>query len=182
MHRLFVAIDFPDEIRGQLGGLCLGLPGARWVSEDQLHLTLRFIGEVDGDVFRSIKEALRAVTAPPFSITLRGLGCFPPRGRPRVLWVGVGRSEQLVQLRNRVEAALTRVGLEAEGRKFSPHITLARFREDLHLTRLGNYLAGNNLFSTPPVEIGAFALYSSFLTGKGAIHQLEATYPLRPPR
>lgn len=180
MYRLFVAIDFPDEIRGQLADLCLGLPGARWVPEEQLHLTLRFIGEVDGDVFRNIREALRAVRVEPFSLTLRGLGCFPPRGRPKVLWVGVDRSEPLVQLRNRVESTLVRLGLESEGRKFSPHITLARFREDVHLHRLGNYLAGNNLFATPPVTVAAFALYSSFLTGKGAIHQLEATYPLHP--
>lgn len=178
MYRLFVAIDFPDEIRRHLVALCLGLPGARWVPPDQLHLTLRFIGEVDGGVFDEIIEILRSVQVPAFILSLKGLGCFPPRRTPRVLWTGIAQSERLVLLRNRIESSLVRVGIEAEGRKFSPHVTLARFREEVHLSRLTSYLAGNALFEAGPFPVDRFLLYSSRLTAKGAIHQVEAEYLL----
>ncbi len=178
MYRLFVAIDFPDHVRARLAGLAHGLPGARWVPEDQYHLTLRFIGEVDGAVFRDIAAALETVTAPPFSLELKGMGCFPPRRQPRVLWVGVEADETLHLLQRRIEAALVRVGVPPEGRKFAPHVTLARLRTPVPRQRLGHFLAGNNLFAAGPIQVDSFLLYSSFLTPKGAFHQVEAEYRL----
>jgi len=177
MIRLFTAIDLPAEARERVSGLCCGLPGAKWVDEEQIHLTLRFIGEVDGALFREINEALALVRSAPFTLELKGLGTFPPRKQPRVLWVGVEKNEALVRLRNRVETTLVGCGLAPEGRKFAPHITLARLR-DPPLVRLTNFLAGNNLFGCEPFGVEEFHLYSSVLTPKGAIHQLEASYPL----
>lgn len=173
--RLFVAVDLPEPVRQQLTGLGFGLPGAHWVAAEQIHLTLRFIGEVDGAMFREVREGLAGVRSSSFAMQVQGLGYFPPRQQPRVLWAGVAKSEALVLLRNRVEATLVRCGLEPEGRKFAPHITLARLR-DTHLTRLTNFLAGNALFATEPFTVSEFHLYSSQLTAKGAIHQLEASY------
>lgn len=181
MYRLFVAIDFPEDIIQQLTRLCYGMPGARWVDEDQLHLTLRFIGEVDGGQFREIRDELATVKVAPFRMSLKGIGHFPPRKKPRVLWAGVEKNETLLLLKNKVDAALSRVDLPGDDRKFAPHVTLARFKEPPSFNRLTTYIAGNNLFSTMPFAISAFHLYSSQLTPKGAIHTIEASYPLGAP-
>ena len=88
MHRLFVAIDTPENIRAQLEALLSGVPGARWVTSDQLHLTLRFVGEVDGPTFRDIADALGGVEEEAFELALKGVGHFPPRGKAKILWAG----------------------------------------------------------------------------------------------
>ena len=177
MYRLFVAIDLPENVKQELSGLCFGIPGARWVPEEQIHLTLRFIGEVDGGVFRDIQEALGDIRTDPFEIWVKGVGFFPPRKTPRVIWVGVEPHDKVIVLRNRVESTLVRLGLEPERRKFSPHITLARLR-DTSLSKVTRFLAGHNLFATEAFPVHEFVLYSSTLTPKGAIHQQEAIYSL----
>ena len=177
MYRLFVAIDLPAETKKELAAICFGLPGARWMPVDQLHLTLRFIGEVDGGLYKDIQEMLATVTMAPFTIRLQGVGHFPPRKRPRVLWVGIEACDLLMRLRGRIESILVRGGLEPEGRKYSPHITIARL-QDTPLVKAGNFLAANGLFATTPFTVRDFLLYSSKLTPKGAIHTIEASYPL----
>lgn len=178
MYRLFAAIDLPPDIAAQLQGLCCGVPGARWVQPEQMHLTLRFIGEVDGGIFRDIKEGLAGIKAVPFSLQVKGLGFFPPRKAPRVLWAGISPVEEVSTLRNRIENRLVGMGLEPEGRKYSPHITLARLH-DTPPARLGRFLAGNSLFATEPFLVSEFHLYSSELTAKGAFHTIEASYSLQ---
>lgn len=180
MHRLFVSVDLPPAVKRELSQICYGLPGARWVEEAQIHVTLRFIGEVDGGVFRDIREGLAGIKGSPFAMRLAGLGVFPPRGQPRVLWAGIEPVAPVVALRNRVEAVLVGLGLAPEGRKFSPHVTMARL-SGTPIPRLTRYLAGNALFVSPEFEVDAFYLYSSVLTGKGAMHQVEAGYGLLPP-
>ncbi len=178
MQRLFTAIDLPEPVKEGLTEICCGLPGARWVEPAQLHLTLRFIGEVDGAAFREIREALAEIALPPFPMRLQGLGYFPPRKTPRVLWVGIEQpNDPLGQLRRRIEATIVRLGLEPEHRKFAPHITVARLKET-PMPRLAKFLAGNGLFATAPWEATTFHLYSSTLSAKGAIHTIEASYPL----
>lgn len=180
MIRLFVAVDLPENTKEELGRICFGLPGAKWVPPDQLHLTLRFIGEVDGGLFREIREDLEHVEARGFPMRLQGLGYFPPRQEPRVLWVGMEKSELLLQLRKRVDRQLAQLGVPPEKRNFSPHITIARLRET-PLVRLTNFLSGNALFSLPEFQVDSFYLYSSILTPKGAIHQQEGAYSLAEP-
>ena len=177
MHRLFVAIDFPQEIIKELTSICFGVPGAGWTPEEQLHLTLRFIGEVDGVLFKEIKEDLKNVEGNSFSMRLKGLGHFPPRKAPRVLWAGIETNDTLVQLRNRVNSVLVRLGLEPEHRKYSPHVTIARLK-NTPITKVTDFLAVNGLFSAGPFEVSKFSLYSSVLTQKGAIHNIEASYDL----
>ncbi len=178
MYRLFVAIPLPDPLRRQLAGLAYGLPGARWVPEGQFHLTLRFIGEVDGALFRDISSALATVRGPAFTMQVKGVGCFGGRKGARVLWAGVRAGDGLRLLQQRVENTLVQTGVEPERRRFSPHITLARFRTPPPRERLGRFLAGNNLFASDTVEVQAFCLYSSLLSPKGATHRVEAEYPL----
>ena len=175
MYRLFAAIDLPPDVAAQLQGLCCGVPGARWVQPEQMHLTLRFIGEVDGGVFRDIKDGLAGIKAPGFSLQVKGLGFFPPRKTPRVLWAGISPVEEVNTLRNRIENRLIGMGLEPEGRKYSPHITLARLH-DTPPARLGRFLAGNSLLATEPFLVSEFHLYSSELTSKGAFHTIEMSY------
>lgn len=177
MYRLFVAIELPEWVKAELSGLSFGLPNTNWVPDEQLHLTLRFIGEVDKVQFEEIAQALTEVQLDPFDLVLEGVGTFPPRGTPTVLWVGVEKSEPLLQLRRRVDSALNQAGVPPEGRKFSPHITLARLK-DAPMSRLGPFLTGHALYKLEPFEIEEFHLFSSQLTSKGAIHTLEETYSL----
>lgn len=178
MYRLFTAIDLPEALARRLAAMGFGLPGARWVPAEQLHLTLRFIGEVDGGRFREIGEALDDVRANPFELQLSGFGCFPPRGPARILWVGVEPTAPVAALHRKVENVLVRQGLvEPEKRKFSPHVTVARL-QNVPVAKLGNFLAGNNLFRSETFTVTNFHLYSSELTPKGPIHQLEASYSL----
>lgn len=175
--RLFVAVELPDAVREGLSRLCADVPGARWVEPEQMHLTLRFIGEVDGLVEREVVDALARVRAEPFSVSLSGVGHFPPRGLPRVLWAGVERSEALAALHDRVERALQRAGLEPERRRFFPHVTLARLR-GTPARAVGSFLVAHGLYRSPAFAVDVFHLYSSRLTPKRAVYRIEASYPL----
>jgi len=177
MFRLFVAIDLPQEIKNRIEPICCGVPGARWLEPDQWHLTLRFVGEVDGGLFRDILDTLGEVKAEPFALTLKGLGFFPLRGTPETIWVGVEKSDGLVLLRGRVEGALAKAGLARDSRKFSPHVAIARLRQP-HVPRLAGYLSANGLFESPNFRVDRFGLYSSVLSSSGAQYELEAEYPL----
>ena len=177
MPRLFIAIDLPDTIQKNLAAMSFGIPGARWVAPDQIHLTVRFIGKVDGVLFHDIKNGLEEVRIPPFDLRLKGVGHFPPRGAPRVIWVGLEKSEALQILRKKIDAALLKIGVEPEGRKFSPHITLARLKKT-PLQKIADFLSGNGMFSQEPFQVDDFLLYSSTITPKGAIHKVERMYSL----
>ena len=174
MYRLFVAIDLTESAKEAVTKICSGLPGVKWVDPAQMHLTLRFIGDADETLFLRIRKELATVSAPAFRMLLRGVGRFPPKREPHVLWVGVDRSDSIIQLRDQVERALVRTGLEPEGRAFSPHITLARVR-DMPAARVAPYLEQHRLFEAPPIPVNEFHLYSSILSAKGAIHRREAS-------
>jgi 2'-5' RNA ligase len=178
MIRLFVAVDIPEDIRNLVCGMGGTIPGARAVPLEQLHLTLKFIGDVESGMLQDIKEALTEITTPPFSICLKSVGHFPPRGTPRVLWVGVDPVNEAIILRNRIEKVLFDVGIPRETRKFSPHVTLARLK-DSPLQRVARFLAGNSLFESPPFTVHEFLLYSSTISRRGAIHTVQACYPLK---
>lgn len=177
MIRLFVCLELPGDVRARLEALCCDVPGARWVDPDQIHLTVRFIGEVEGHVFEEIRDGLGGVRVPAFEMGLRGVGHFPPRGQPRVLWAGIEPSEELQLLHHRVDSALTKAGLPGERRKFSPHVTLARLK-GAPTRAVGSFLAAHGLFRAGPLPVDRFWLYSSQLSRKRAVHRPEAEYPL----
>ena len=180
MTRLFVAIDVSDAARRDMSALCNGVPGAKWVKPDQMHLTLRFIGEVGGAMAHDVASALSEIDSPAFPINLAGVGSFGNGRGARVLWVGVGPCPELARLQAKIETALQRIGLPAERRKFHPHITLARLNGAPE-TRVADYLGEHSAFATEPCEAESFALYSSFLSQSGALHRVEASYPLAVP-
>ena len=176
MLRLFVGIEFPPELKLRLSLLATGMPGARWVDPGNFHLTLRFIGEVGEDVAADIDDALGRLRARRFTLQLARTGVFGGE-RPRALWVGVERQPELVSLRDKIEQALIRIGLDPEPRKFAPHVTLARLR-DPALDMLGEFLAANAQFRAPPLPVEHFSLIASFLTKAGSIYEDQADYPL----
>ncbi|SHO48346.1 RNA 2',3'-cyclic phosphodiesterase [Desulfopila aestuarii] len=177
MLRLFIAVDIPEDIRTLMCGMGGSIPGARAVPTDQLHLTLKFLGDTDSGLLPDIKEALGNIECPPFKICLKRVGHFPPRGNPRVLWAGIDPAMEVTALRNKVEKALAEIGIERDHRKFSAHVTLARLKNS-PLNRVTQFLAGNSLFETPTFTVREFLLYSSSLSAKGAVHTVLATFPL----
>lgn len=175
--RLFVALRLPEEVQRRLGALCFGLPGARWVAPENMHLSLRFIGEVDEGTAGDIDAALRDVRAPAFEMAIGEIGFFD-RGRAvHALWAGVERSEAIQYLRDRVESTVVRAGFEPEPRKFKPHVTIARLR-GTRVAKVGAWLNGFAAFSTPPFPVEEFVLFESFLGGAGARYHALAEYPL----
>src|SRR3954469_25948468 len=176
MLRLFVAIRPPIAIRERLLAAMGGVAGARWQTDEQLHLTLRFIGEVDRHAARDVDATLSAVHHPAFEIALAGIGAFDRRGEPVALWAGVAPHEPLKILHNKIDQAIVRVGLEPERRAFAPHITLARLpRGGGPVTAL---LAKSGGPSSPPFAVDEFSLFESRLTPQGAVYPRLERYPL----
>ena len=179
LKRLFVAVDLPDELADGLTLMQAGVPGARWTDPDQMHVTLRFVGEVDGLVFRDVMAGLDEVEMQPFEVSLAGFGHFPPRGRPRSLWAGLGLPglDELRELKRAVDRAVNVRGVEVEHRKYVPHVTIARL-DETPTARVARFLASHSLYRSEPFTVDAFHLYSSKLYHSGAIHTLEASYSL----
>jgi RNA 2',3'-cyclic 3'-phosphodiesterase len=178
--RLFVAIDLPQAVRDRLAGMGGGVPNARWVPPENMHLTLRFIGEVENGLAQDIDTALTKLYAPGFDIELHGVGFFGKASAARLLWARVRRSEPLLRLQTKVEAALWDAGMPAEERKFSPHVTLARMRR-APADRLQHFVADHAAFLSGPIPVDHITLYSSFRSGSGPVYQAEAEYSLDPP-
>lgn len=178
MLRLFVAIPLPDPLRRALALLGGGIPGASWVAEENLHLTLCFLGETDEGTAADIDEALAGLLAPAAEVQVAGMGQFGEGERARLLYAGVARTPALVHLQERVEAAVVRGGGPREKRKFAPHVTLARLK-GAAMPRVQGFIAAHALFRPAPFVADRVVLYSSHLGRDGAIYRAEADYPLR---
>ncbi len=174
--RLFVAIRPPRPVRERLMVAMGGISGARWQSDDQLHLSLRFIGAVDRRQAEDVHAALGTIRQPPFEIGLSGVGFFEQRGRPDVVWAGVAPQEPLAALHRKVDQALVRAGLEPERRAYVPHITLARLGRTAG--PIGGFLEQASDLASPPFAIERFALFESDLTAERAVYSILADYRL----
>lgn len=177
MIRLFAALALPDAVRERLALVRAPLPGARWIPPENMHVTLRFIGEVEPPVATEIDVALSRVVAPAFDIRLAGLGTFGSRGRVRALWAGVEKSEPLAHLQAKIEAACVHAGLPPEERKFHPHVTLARCK-NVPEAPAAEFAATYEGFGLPAIPVEGFTLYSSRMGRSGAAYAPEAVYPL----
>lgn len=176
MIRLFAGLALPESHRRQLATMQNGLKGARWVEPHNLHITLRFIGEVDESVGADLSAALDAVRVQPFELRLKDIGTF---GRPpHSVWVGVEDTPggALAHLHSVVESIMVRAGLVAEGRKFSPHVTLARFKKTISQERLGAFVAAHAGCALAPFEVSGFTLFESHLSHLGAQYAAFAEY------
>jgi 2'-5' RNA ligase len=177
MIRLFAALAVPDEIAQGLARRQAGLDGARWRSAEQLHVTLRFFGEVREDVARDLDAELSTLGGGPFDIVLEGVGAFGEGADIHTLWAGVAESPELRRLAKACETAARRAGLKPDGRNYRPHLTLAYLRHP-DPARVAAWIQANNLLKSPPIRIDRFGLYSSFLASDGAQYRLEAEYGL----
>lgn len=177
MPRLFVALALPDEVQDQLAELAVGLPGARWTHTSPFHLTLAFLGEVSGPQARAVREGLHGVRADPFELRLSGVGHFPPRGEPKVLWAGVEPTAPVVALHDAVRRRLLRLGVTPEARRYVPHVTLARLRHT-PLQELLRWMEARLDLRSERFAVTHFELVSSVLGREGARHRTEAAYPL----
>ena len=174
MHRPFVAIQPPPDVRDRLLAAMGGIAGARWQRDDQLHLTLRFIGEVDRHQAQDIAAALAGVRIAPFELALGLPGVFDRRGRIDALWIGVTPHDQVRELHTRVDQALRRVGIAPDGRAFLPHITIARFSRG----------SGGGAAAFVPLvaladtsfRVDGFALFESSLGADGSDYRIAEEY------
>ncbi len=175
-HRLFVALRPPRAIRAELLGAMHGLAAARWQSDEQLHLTLRFIGEVDRHRAEDIAAALGVLHAPAVAARISGVGIFERQGRPHTLWAGVEPHAPLAALHRKVDQCLMRVGIAPETRAFTPHITLARLNRSAG--PVAPFLALHGDLASAPFLFGHVILFESELAHGGSRYHPVARYPL----
>lgn len=179
MIRLFTALSVPDEVAEALARRQTGLPGAKWRTADQLHITLAFHGEIDERQADDLSVELeRAATGGPFEIALSGVGAFGDGHRTRAIWAGVEANERLPVLAGRCRAAAERAAIRMERRDYRPHLTLAYLKPQADPDRIGAWIAEHNLLHSPPFRIDRFGLYSSVLTHDGSRYDLEREYLL----
>lgn len=177
MHRLFVGLRPPPAIRAQLLALMGGVIGARWQDDSQLHVTLRFIGEVERPRAEDIAIALSNIHAPPLEVSLAGVGQFDSRGRPNALWAGLRPHDALAALHRKVDQALVRCGLPPERRAYLPHVTLARMNAGASAT--DRFLEAHAGLASAPFALDHFLLFESTLGREGARYEAVERYPLK---
>ncbi len=177
MHRLFVGIRPPAAIRAHLIATMTGAEGARWQDDEQLHITLRYIGEVERPVAEDVAAMLGQVRGPSFDLTIEGVGLFD-RGsrRPTALWAGVRPRDAIAELHHKIDRVVVRAGLEPERRAYLPHITLARIGGRGAVVE--PWLAANAGLASAAFAVTHFLLFESHLGREGARYEAIARYAL----
>ena len=175
MPRLFTALEIPADVRSVISSARGGLPGARWIDPENYHVTLRFIGDVDETIAREAAFILGQVRREAFEIKLDSLSAFGGN-RPRAIVALVAPNPQLLELQAEHERLMRRIGLEPEGRKFTPHVTLARLRNSSS-HQVAEYFSARGHFRAPLFEPERFVLFSSRDSVGGGPYVVEADYP-----
>ena len=176
MPRIFTGLEIPADVAQSLATLRGGLPGARWIDPENYHLTLRFIGDVDDTLASEVAWMLGQVRRREFELRFESVSSFGGR-RPRAVIAALAPTRELMELQAEHERLMRRVGLEPEGRKYTPHITLARLRNSSS-RQVADYLATRALIRSPPFKVSRFVLFSSRASVGGGPYVIEAAYPL----
>jgi 2'-5' RNA ligase len=176
MPRLFTGLEVPPALADSLSMLRGGIPGARWIDPENYHLTLRFIGDVDDALAHEVVSLLGRVRRRSFELRLDGLSSFGGR-KPRAVVAAVAPSQSVMDLQAEHERLMQRVGLEPEGRKFMPHVTLARLR-DCSSRQVAEYLSARAAFRSMPFTVSRFVLFSARASVGGGPYVVEEAYPL----
>lgn len=176
MHRLFVAIRPPEDVRDLMIDAMDDGPDFNWQNEEQLHLTLRFIGEVDGRVAQDIADALARIQSPKFDLRILNVGRFEQRSSG-ALWAGVEPTAPVAALAAKVERTCIHVGLEPERRAFHPHITLARWK-GRRSREVADFLDRQRGLKSDPFTVTDIILFESRLSRHGAQYEEVASYAL----
>ena len=177
MPRLFTGLAIPDHIADTLSTLRGGLSGARWITADNYHITLRFIGDIDESMARDVFMLLGRVSRTAFPVTIEGISVFGG-DRPRALVAKIVPTPALMELQAEHERLIRRLGLPAETRKFTPHVTLARLR-DTSPFELANFLGMISHIPRSTFEVDSFEVFSSRASVGGGPYVIEASYPFR---
>ena len=180
MPRLFTGLEIPSSAAMSLASLRGGLPGARWIDPENYHVTLRFMGDIDDRTADTVAELLAGIHRRPFDLAFEGLGAFGGN-RPRAVYAAVKLTPALAELQAEQERLCRAAGLEPEGRKFTPHVTLARLR-DARSHAVADYLAARGGFRLPSFHVSRFVLFSSKPSKGGGPYVVEEAYPLRESR
>jgi 2'-5' RNA ligase len=176
MPRLFMGLEIPAEIGEKLSTLRGGLPGARWIDPENYHVTLRFIGDIDGAYANEVASMLFRVNRKPFEVQIQGLSAFGGK-KPRAVVANVVPSRPLIELQSELERMMQRIGLDPEGRKFTPHVTLARLRDACNQD-VADYLSVRGYFPTKVFTASRFVLFSSRASVGGGPYVVEDAYAL----
>jgi 2'-5' RNA ligase len=176
MPRLFAGLEIPEEVGHTLSMLRGGLPGARWIDPEDYHVTLRFIGDIDAVSANEIASMLFRVNRKPFEVTVQGLQSFGGK-KPRAVVASVLPSRPLIELQAELERLMQRLGLDPEGRKFTPHITLARLRDATNQD-VADYLSMRGYFPTKIFTAQRFVLFSARASTGGGPYVVEDSYAL----
>jgi 2'-5' RNA ligase len=176
MPRLFAALEIPDDVADELAQLRGGLFGARWIEQDDLHLTLRFFGDIDARMAEDIAGALADIRKPAFAVTLEGLDWFGG-DKPRAIVARAKASPQLSALQAKIETVTRRLGAPPEPRKFSPHVTLARLK-GASVAGVADYLSARSYFRATSFAVSRFALFSARDSVGGGPYVVESAFPL----
>jgi 2'-5' RNA ligase len=176
MHRLFVAVRPPEDIRDLLIDAMDDSPELRWVGDEQLHLTLRFIGEVERHVANDVAEALEKLGSDQFELKVSGVGRFEQR-RGGAVWAGIEPKPPVAALASKVERLCQAIGLEPERRAFHPHITLARWNRRSN-PAADAFVAKARGLSSPFFAVERFILFESHLSRHGPHYETVAEYEL----
>lgn len=180
--RAFIAIELPDELHDRLAReqtrFRAAAADARWTRPEGIHLTLKFLGEISEEQVAQVKEALEEIGSfEPFGVRAKGFGFFPDARRPRVFWAGLDAPPELAQLAARIESAMATLGFATENRAFSPHLTLARFKEPRPQPRLLALIADQGEMDLGEFEASEFYLWESKLSPQGAQYRKVARFP-----
>jgi RNA 2',3'-cyclic 3'-phosphodiesterase len=173
-HRLFVALRPPAEIREALEGHMSGVSGARWQDDAQLHLTLRYIGEVDRRTAEDIASSLSSLRFEPITLRLAGVGQFERKGRCEALWAGVSPKDDVTRLHKKIDRMIAAMGLAPEHRAYLPHITLARMNRVQ--SGAGEWLAAKSGLASQDFTMDNVILYESHLGSDGAVYEPVARF------
>jgi RNA 2',3'-cyclic 3'-phosphodiesterase len=176
--RLFVAIPLPEDIKLLLSDLQHKDDRVRWVSQEQMHLTLKFLGQMNGFQRKQISGLLDQIKFKQFKISIDGLGFFPERGLPRVFWAGIqSDTDALFRLQADVEAAAMKAGADKDKNRFKPHVTLARLND--RSIKKSELINSDLKLSSRKFKVDHFNLYQSILQPEGAIHTVIKSFQSR---
>lgn len=175
MARLFVGLDIHESLIEDLAEARGSVENAHWQRDNQLHLTLAFIGDASRKMTREIEDALAAIRFDPFELSLNGVGMFGKPKLPKLLWAGVTDKAPLQHLHDKIASALGRIDVEIDRRKYKPHVTLARFRRGAE-ARVGDWLTCNERLSTRSMTVENFVLFSSERTSDGSFYRAESEF------
>src|SRR5215813_12825943 len=176
MPRIFTGLELPSNVAQSLAMLRGGLPGARWIEPENYHVTLRFIGDIDAISANEIASMLLRVNRKPFEVKLQGLTSFGGR-KPRAVVASIEPSRPLIELQAELERMMQRMGLDPEGRKFTPHVTLARLH-DASSWDVADYLSVRGYFPSRVFTADRFVLFSSRASTGGGPYVVEDSYDL----